>query len=70
MIEIGDKVKQKRGKATRVGTIIGIWDDNQYIIDKEGNSILVARKGEFKVRFDDITNNTFETFYTEELVKM
>lgn len=70
MLKIGDKVKQKFTSANRIGTVIGIWEDDEYFTDIEGNSILFACKGELKVQFDYNSQGVYSTFSSQELIKL
>lgn len=64
-MKIGDRVKQKHTKANRKGTVIGIWEEDEYIQSNE-ERILFAVKGEIKVRFDN-PESTYHTFSETEL---
>jgi hypothetical protein len=70
MFKIGDKVRQKFTVANRIGTVIGIWEDDEYVTDKEGNSILLASKGELKVQFDNNSQGVYSTFSNQEVIKL
>jgi len=70
MIEIGDKVKQKYTLADRVGTVIGIWEEDEYFSSPEGKIILFACKGEYKVQFYNDMNDSYATFSEQELLKL
>lgn len=67
MIKIGDRVKQKHTLAQRTGTVVGVWEKDEYL-KKENEEILFATKGEIKVRFDDSESvTTYCTFSQTEL---
>jgi len=68
--KIGDRVRQKYTLAERTGTIIGIWEEDNYFTDKEGKRILFACKGEYQVRFDNEIGNGVITFSGKELEKL
>ena len=65
----GDKVRQKHTRATRIGTIIGIWENDEYIFNKT-EKILFVSKGEYKVSLDNDLNNGYITFSENELLKI
>ena len=69
-MEVNDRVKQKHTKAIRTGIIIGIWEKDEYIKDKNKNQILFACKGEYKVKFDNETGQGYVTFSEQELIKL
>ena len=71
MIEfkINDRVKQKHTKAERKGTIIGIWENDEYLATRKGK-VLFAIKGELKIKFDQTDNDSFVTLSKSELIKM
>ncbi len=71
MLKIGDRVKQKRTNGTRIGTVIGIWEKDEYLTDNSGNRVLFAIKGEIKVNFDYQDSRTiYHTFSEVELEKI
>ena len=66
-MKIGDRVKQKYTRANRKGTVIGIWEEDEYI-ENNKERILFAVKGEVKVRFDNSTlESAYHTFSETEL---
>lgn len=69
-MKIGEKVKQKNTIAQRIGTIIGIWEKDEYYYGKDGNEICFACKGEFKVKFDNDKSDGYQTFSIQQLEKL
>tara|TARA_R110002072_G_scaffold182289_2_gene338438 strand:- start:1230 stop:1445 length:216 start_codon:yes stop_codon:yes gene_type:complete len=67
--EIGDLVKQVNTKATRKGKVIGIWNHDYYIENKDGSKILFAVKGEYKVEMLNSEKGNYQTFSAEQLIK-
>ncbi|MEO9806690.1 MAG: hypothetical protein ABJF04_25745 [Reichenbachiella sp.] len=49
--KINDRVKQLNTSANRLGTIIGIYEEDVYV-NSNGERILFAVAGELKVKFD------------------
>jgi len=71
MIKTGDRVKQKHTSAQRTGKVIGIWENDEYIITNNNEKILFAIKGELKVKFDyHDSGNSYHTFSEIELEKI
>ena len=66
--EINDRVKQKNTRASRFGTVIGVWEKDIYIDTEKGEKILFAEKGEYKVRMDN--QNNYSTFSSDEIIKV
>lgn len=67
---LGDKVKLKYNSTHGIGMIVGIWDKTEYIIDNEGNSKLLASKGDYKVSFDNDLPSSYQTFSGQLLIKL
>lgn len=68
-LKISDRVKQKHTRAERHGTIIGFWENDEYIMTEEGK-VLFAISGEVKVKFDLNDKDVFVTFSKNELIKL
>lgn len=68
-MNIGDKVKLRFRNTTQIGTIIGIWEEDEYIVDLKGNKRLLAKKGDYKVRFDHDDIDSSQTFSKGQLIK-
>ena len=69
-MKIGDRVKQKYTIAQRIGTISGIWEEDEFYFGKDGNAICFACKGDFKVKFDNPKNDGYQTFSSQQLEKL
>lgn len=69
-LKIGDRVRQKFTRADRRGTIIGIWEHDYQILDDKNQLVTFAIQGEFKVKLDNNSENSYITFSNEEITKI
>lgn len=67
-MKINDKVRIKNTRALRTGTIVGIWDDDYYIINDKNERILFAVIGELKVKLDGYEEDNIVTFSPSEVL--
>lgn len=70
MFNIGDKVKRKHSISNEIGTVIGFLEDNEYVYNKDGVSVIYAYKGEIKVFFESTSLNGYIPFKYDELIKL
>jgi hypothetical protein len=67
MLKEGNRVKQKHTVAKRIGTVVGIWEKDEYYLLPNGDNILFACKNEVKVQFDYAKEGSYATFSEQEL---
>lgn len=67
-MKINDKVRIKNTRAQRTGTIVGIWDEDYYIINDKNERILFAVIGELKVKLDGYEGDNVVTFSPSEVL--
>lgn len=63
---VDDRIKQKYTRANRLGTVIGVYGEDFYI-ESNGEQILFAVAGEYKVKFDSDPGIGYSTLSGEEL---
>ncbi|MBX3164457.1 MAG: hypothetical protein KF900_08250 [Bacteroidetes bacterium] len=68
--KIGDRVKVKNTRATRLGTIVGVFEEDFFYAEPNGEKIRYAVKGEFQVKLDNNPEGSYIPFSNEEIVKI
>ena len=61
-MKIGDVVRLKYKCTKLIGTIIGIWEEDQFIDPINGSSVKFAQRGDFKVSFKGHCNGEYQTY--------
>lgn len=64
----GDRVKQIG--LNRKGTVVGIWENDFFINKDTDDPVLFASKGQYKVRMDGDSKDSFSTLYSAEIEKL
>ena len=65
----GDRVKDTTLLANRIGTVVGIYEEDKFI-ESNGEIILFASKGEFQIRFDNDKGDGIVPMHGSQLEKV